>query len=234
MGFNPLWLAEWICQSVKLKQGMRILDMGCGKALSSIFLAKEFGVKVVANDLWVDPSENWIRIKECKLENEIIPIKAEAHSLPYADNYFDGAICIENYQYYGYENYAGYFSKFIKPGGFIAIAQNGHTTSKKLLDINAIPEYFIKYFTGQLDQNSTEIDTNDYTVQSWKERLEKGNKIKVMSTEILADGSAKYIKFLEELEKAGYKYRLQSALEDNIKDNGKFLCWMKLIGKVIH
>ena len=29
---------------MELEPGMRVLDMGCGKAISSIFLAKEFDV----------------------------------------------------------------------------------------------------------------------------------------------------------------------------------------------
>ena len=43
-----------------LEPGMRVLDLGCGKGLSSIFLAKEFGVQVWAADLWtplvIDPT----------------------------------------------------------------------------------------------------------------------------------------------------------------------------------
>lgn len=52
-----------------LKPGMRILDMGCGNALTSIFLAKEFGVTVFANDLWVSPTDNWKRICNEGVEN---------------------------------------------------------------------------------------------------------------------------------------------------------------------
>jgi cyclopropane fatty-acyl-phospholipid synthase-like methyltransferase len=40
MGPNVLWLAEWASQVVPLHEGMRILDLDCGKAASSIFLAK--------------------------------------------------------------------------------------------------------------------------------------------------------------------------------------------------
>ena len=40
MGPHPLWLLEWLTDSMKLEPGMRILDLGCGKALTSIFLAR--------------------------------------------------------------------------------------------------------------------------------------------------------------------------------------------------
>ncbi len=43
MGPNVLWLTEALSQVMELKRGMRVLDMGCGKAVSSIFLAREFG-----------------------------------------------------------------------------------------------------------------------------------------------------------------------------------------------
>jgi cyclopropane fatty-acyl-phospholipid synthase-like methyltransferase len=81
MGPNVIWLTEWLCEKMDLKPGMRVLDMGCGKALSSVFLAKEYGVQVWANDLWVTASENWERIKEAGMENQIFPIHAEAHAL---------------------------------------------------------------------------------------------------------------------------------------------------------
>ena len=58
MGPNVMWLTESLSQVMKLESGMRVLDMGCGKAVSSIFLAKEFGLQVWAADLWIDPSDN--------------------------------------------------------------------------------------------------------------------------------------------------------------------------------
>ncbi|HEY1710879.1 MAG TPA: hypothetical protein VGG10_21625, partial [Rhizomicrobium sp.] len=62
MGPNVLWLAEFLAEAVPLKPGMRILDLGCGKAVSSIFFAREFGVDVTAADLWIKPTENQKRI----------------------------------------------------------------------------------------------------------------------------------------------------------------------------
>lgn len=43
-GANALWLAEWLAGALDLRPGMRVLDLGCGRASSSIFLRREFGV----------------------------------------------------------------------------------------------------------------------------------------------------------------------------------------------
>ncbi len=89
MGPNMLWPTEALCERVELKPGMRVLDMGCGKAISSIFLAKEFGVQLWANDLWIDATDNGSRIQAAGVEDRVFPIHAEAHALPYADGFFD-------------------------------------------------------------------------------------------------------------------------------------------------
>jgi len=126
MGPNVLWLTEWLCEKMEFKPGMRVLDMGCGKALSSVFLAREFGVQVWANDLWISASENWQRIREAGLENQIYPIYAEARSLPYAEEFFDAIVCVDSYQYYGTDDlYLNYFQKFVRPGGQIGIVVAG-------------------------------------------------------------------------------------------------------------
>ena len=50
MGPNVVWLTEALSQHLDLQSDMRVLDMGCGKAASSIFLAKEFGASIWATD----------------------------------------------------------------------------------------------------------------------------------------------------------------------------------------
>lgn len=119
MGCQCLWLAESLSQIMILKPGMRVLDMGCGNALTSIFLAKEFGVTVFANDLWVSPSENWDRICSAGMENLVIPLHGEAHALPYADNFFDAVVCINSFQFYGTaDNYlSDYMARLLRPDG---------------------------------------------------------------------------------------------------------------------
>ena len=48
-GANSLWLTEWLTSAMELRCGMRVLDLGCGRAASSIFLHREFGVQGVGN-----------------------------------------------------------------------------------------------------------------------------------------------------------------------------------------
>lgn len=101
MGPNPLWLLEELCEHIEFKPGMKVLDMGCGKGITSVFLAKEFGVTVFANDLWISATENLKRFEEAGVAELVFPIHAEAHALPYAEGFFDAAISVDSYQYYG-------------------------------------------------------------------------------------------------------------------------------------
>lgn len=126
MGPHVLWLAEYLSEALELKPGMRILDLGCGKAISSIFLAKEFGVQVVAADLWIKPTENARRIEAAGAADRVTPVHAEAHALPFAHESFDAIVSFDAYQYFGTDDlYLGTIAKFLGPGGRLGIVVPG-------------------------------------------------------------------------------------------------------------
>ncbi|MBU0552399.1 methyltransferase domain-containing protein [Myxococcota bacterium] len=128
MGPNALWLLEWLCASLDLQPGMRVLDLGCGKAMTSVFLAKEFGVNVIAADLWMSPDHNWRRVVEAGVADRVCPIKAEAHTLPFAAGYFDAILSVDAFQYFGTDElYIDYLSRFVRPGGALGVALVGLT-----------------------------------------------------------------------------------------------------------
>ncbi len=54
-----LYCLESLCQVMPIQKGMRVLDLGCGWAISSIFLAKEFDVEVWAVDRERSSTDNW-------------------------------------------------------------------------------------------------------------------------------------------------------------------------------
>ena len=127
MGPNALRILEEMIRDLDLKKGMRILDLGCGKGLTSIYLARKYCVTVYAVDLWISASENFKRFKEQGLEERIIPIHAEAHNLPFADGFFDAVVTVDSYQYYGHKE--GYLDKHLAPllkkGGRIVVGIPG-------------------------------------------------------------------------------------------------------------
>ena len=55
MGPNAMIILEELLEQVPLKKNMRVLDLGCGNALTSIFLAKEKW-----NQDFLYPKSNWL------------------------------------------------------------------------------------------------------------------------------------------------------------------------------
>ncbi|MCY3603867.1 MAG: methyltransferase domain-containing protein [Chloroflexi bacterium] len=143
MGPNVLWLAESVTERMTLEPGMRVMDLGCGRGLSSVFLAREFGVEVWATDLWIKPTENWERIREAGLEGQIRPIYAEAHQLPYAEGFFDAIVSLDAYHYFGDAVlYLDYLARFLRPGGEIGIVCPGF---RRELGPDDVPGYLTDY-----------------------------------------------------------------------------------------
>lgn len=144
MGSPCLWLIEGLTRKMELKPGMRILDLGCGKAMTSIFLAKEYGVQVYANDLWISPTDNWKRICDAGVENLVCPISSEAHSLPFAEEFFDAIISVNSYQFFGTADtyFNQYLGKVLKRGGQVGFALPG--IYKEFDDL--VPEYLKEYW----------------------------------------------------------------------------------------
>jgi cyclopropane fatty-acyl-phospholipid synthase-like methyltransferase len=147
MGSNPLWIAEWLASAMTLEPGMRVLDLGCGKAVSSIFLAREFGVQVWATDLWIGASANRLRIHDAGLDDRVFPIHADARALPYAGEFFDAMLSHDSFPYYGTDDlYLNYLAHFVKPGGQIGIAGAG--LIRELED--GVPEHLKDFWTEDM------------------------------------------------------------------------------------
>ena len=143
MGSNSMWLTEWLSTVMELKPGMRVLDLGCGRVVSSIFLAREFDVQVWATDLWISASENVQRIRDADCLDRVFPIHADARSLPFAADFFDAIIVIDSFSYYGTDDlYLNYLANFVKPGGQIGIAGAG-----LIQELETIPAHLREMWT---------------------------------------------------------------------------------------
>lgn len=130
MGPNSLIILEELLENADLKPGMQVLDLGCGKGLTSVFLAKEYGVRVFAVDLWISATENLQRFDSCGVSELVTPIHCDAGKMPFADGYFDAIISVDAYHYFG--NKKNFFARKINPllkkGGLFAVSFPGMKT----------------------------------------------------------------------------------------------------------
>jgi cyclopropane fatty-acyl-phospholipid synthase-like methyltransferase len=220
MGPNVLWLAEALAQAMDLQPGMRVLDMGCGKALSSIFLAQEYGVQVWATDLWISASDNLRRIQAARLQGKVFPLHAEAHALPYADGFFDAAVSLDAYHYFGTDDlYLGnYFARLVRPGGQIGIVVPGVTQELG----SQLPEHLKAYWQWDF--------CSFHTPQWWQAHFTRTPGVMVERVDWLPDGWKDWMLWMEACARHGHASAMQEA-EMLRLDGGRLLGFTRLVAR---
>ena len=217
MGPNPLWLAEFLTQPFDLKPGMRVLDLGCGKGMTSVFLAREFGVQVYAVDLWETPDKKWENAKAFDVEHLIIPIQADARILPIAQGFFDAVICVDAYIYFGAEE--GYLENlitFLRPNGQLGMIVPGYM--KEVTD--GVPEHIIKFLNDEL-----------WTWKSlpwWKNLWEKTGLVSIDVADTLPNGCNLWLRWDTVLLETG-KNHWGDETEYCRIDNGEYIGLIRLV-----
>lgn len=186
MGPHALWLMESLTEVMPIEPGMRVLDLGCGTAMTSIFLAKEFGAAVWAVDLWVDASPNQQRIVDAGVGDRVVPIHAEAHDLPFADGFFDAVVSVDAYQYFGTADlYLGYIARFLRPGGRIGIVVPSVTTEIA----TDVPPHLAPYWEWEF--------CCFHSPAWWRTHWDKTGKVRVDRAETIEDGWKDWLRFAE-------------------------------------
>lgn len=177
MGAHPLWLTEWLAGYLQLEPGMRVLDLGCGKAKSSIFLAREFGVEVWAVDLWTGADENLLRIEDAGVSDLVFPIHADSRQLPFAGEFFDVVVCIDSFNYFGTDDlYLNYLAHFLRVGGTLGFVSAG------------LREDFGSQVPGHLER----LWAGDYwtlhTSEWWRQHVHKTGLFEIFHSGDVPDG----------------------------------------------
>ena len=184
MGPNALWMAEALSEVMPIEPGMKVLDLGCGAAISSIFLAKEFGAQVWAADLWIEASDNQNRVLEAGVGDLVTPIHAEAHTLPFAGEFFDAVVSFDAYHYFGTADlYLGYLTDFLKPGGRVGTVSPALTSE---LGPEPPPE-LAPHWDWEF--------CSWHTPQWWQHHWAKTNKVIVDHADMVDGGWADWLRF---------------------------------------
>lgn len=177
MGPNPLWLTEYLTEGMKLEPGMKVLDLGCGKAASSVFIAKEFDVEVWSADLWIDAESNVKRVAEAGFAGKIHPVHSEAHSLPFEQDFFDVIVSLDAYHYFGTsETYIGYLAKYLKREGSFGFVVPGLTNEFD----DEPPEHLKKFWYWDW--------WTFHSPEWWRRHLDRSGKVVVAQADTMPDG----------------------------------------------
>ncbi|ABX43507.1 SAM-dependent methyltransferase [Lachnoclostridium phytofermentans] len=210
MGPNAMWLAEFLSEKMQFSKGMKVLDLGCGKGLSSVFLAKEFGVNVYATDLWIHTTDNFLRIKEMEVEDLVTPIHADAMKLPFARGFFDAIVSLDAYHYFGTnEMYLEEILSYLKPNGQIGIVVP--SVLKEFHD--EIPESIKPYWEPYLYTH--------HTPEWWRKLWEHSDQLKVEVADTMPNGYENWLLWDKTLKDAGM-LRRSGDVEMLLADDGIF------------
>ena len=189
-------------------------DLGSGMGLTSVFLAKEYGFRVYAADLWSDPEENRKFFHEMGMtDDQLIPVKADAEALPFEKEFFDAVVSTDSYNYFGRD--PKYLDEkllpFLKKGGYIYIAI---PSMKKDCHDHLPPELLLSWTPEQLsymrDVNYgretvsasagaevvtvSEMESNE---EVWADWLSLDNEYAIGDRKSMEAGGGKYLNFIK-------------------------------------
>lgn len=121
MGPGGLFLAARMTRTLSLRPANTVMDLGCGRGATSVFLARKFGVNVVAADWWISANELYSRTREPGLNIFLMHLDV-TQALPFAERSFDAIFCMDAIHYFGAKRgFLAHLLRHLKPHGRLVI-----------------------------------------------------------------------------------------------------------------
>ena len=215
MGPNPFRLLDELIRRAPADPCCgRTLDLGCGMALTSVFLANETPAgQVYAFDLWVSATDNYERIRGLNLEDRIVPIHGDAMDMPFAHGFFDTVVSVDSYHYFGCKKgvFAEKILPFVRKGGQVMIAVPGLKEEpdgemKELFETWAEGDDALCFRTVQWwrelleeecgDQCGIIVTEGECFDEAWEDWFSTGHEFAVRDREFLSKGLDRILNFV--------------------------------------
>lgn len=125
MAPGGLLLAQMLATELSVGVGANVLDLGCGRGQSSVYLAKGYQAQVTSLDLWISAEERNIRAIEAGVGPQVMALQGDVRrGLPIATGSLDVIFCMQAFHCFGTQPWVvSYLASLLKPGGKLGIAQ---------------------------------------------------------------------------------------------------------------
>jgi cyclopropane fatty-acyl-phospholipid synthase-like methyltransferase len=195
-GGGGLYLATRMVRTMRLQPGDVVLDLGCGKGAASLFLARHWGVKVIALDLWTPAAFLDQKFTARGYRDQIVPLHMDVtRELPFADDYFDAVFCMNSFNFYGGSvAFLQHLLKHVRPGGQLCIGSEVLTdefTPEQL----ANPPYVYAFRLPPPDEDVDVFEGDfkkQHTPRWWRELFARSGLLEVECCEELDDAAVLY------------------------------------------
>jgi SAM-dependent methyltransferase len=195
-GGGGLYLAVEMLRTLRLKPDEIVLDLGCGKGATSIFLAKHYGVRVVALDLWTAAEFLNEKFKAQGYADRISAIQMDAtQPLPFPEDYFDAIFCMNSFNFYGGSlTFLNHLLKHLKPKGQLCIgseALSKEFTEEQLINPPPVYAFRLPPPNEQIDVFEDEFK-KQHTPGWWQHLFQSSGLLNVECCHELMDADVIY------------------------------------------
>lgn len=213
MGPNPIKLAEELLDGNLIPQGGVVCDLGSGQGLTSVFIAKEYGLLRVRNG-FVERSRRKSTLfrRSRRSARSTAPRKSRRNFSAFDKGFFDAVVSLDSYNYFGRdENYLDdCLLPYVKKNGFVYIAVAGmkkdcHDNLPKELLLSWTSEQLeymhdVDYWTSIVSKckgadivSIKEMESND---EVWEDWLRQDNPYAINDRKSMQAGAGKYLNFI--------------------------------------
>lgn len=206
LGGGGLYLAVHMLRTLHLQPGQVVLDLGCGKGETSVFLAKQYGVQVKALDLWTSADFLDQKFMALGYRDQISPVQMDAtQPLPYKKNEFDAIFCMNSFNFYGTNpGFLEHLLKHLKSGGQLCIGSETLTAEFTPEQIENPPEVYA--FKLPSPNEHVDVFRDDFVKQHtpnwWRDYFQSSGLLEVEACLELEDADLIY----EELVRYEYQH----------------------------
>jgi SAM-dependent methyltransferase len=179
MAPGGLILAQSLAEELSLEPGARVLDLGCGRGQSSLYLATRYQAQVTSLDLWISAEERKLRAIEAGVGEGVTTLQGDVRrGLPIAAGSLDAIFCMQAFHCFGTQPWVlTYLTSLLKPGGKIGIAQGCFRDEP-----DGLPSLFAD--TGGWNVEYHKYHSTDW----WRRHLSSNDQLDAVTAREVLDG----------------------------------------------